>query len=140
MSKQIKRRHTASVPMAVVIGTLCSLLTTIIGMMIAAQLINTSAISEDTLAVICPGIWFLSSFVGSIVTTALASKQILLASSVSSVAYLGVLFVIAAMFLEGNYGKIGWGILSVILGMVPAVFIYLKKSSPSKSKFKLRRL
>ncbi len=137
MSKIIKKRNT-SMPIAVMGGVIVSLIVTVVGMMISTQLLNSSRITENMMSFICPVIWFLSSCFGGIAASIIESKNFLLTSTLSATVYFAVLFTLSAMFFEGNYNSIGWGILSVLLGIIPGLFLFLKKSKSAKVKFKLR--
>ncbi len=138
MPKKYQNRKFITMPLATVIGTMISVLITIVGTVACTQLMNLSTVSEKGIVVLCPVIWFISSFVGCIVAARGIGKRVVLTIAISAVLYFAVLFSVSAIFLDGNYGAIGWGILSIALGAVLSIILNLRKNCRSKPKFKYR--
>jgi len=138
MSKLSKINNHTSMPLAIIIGILASIIITIIGMLLCTALINGGSITEHTMSIMCPIIWFLASFAGAVLSSLIAGRQYLVACGVPAVCYFVILFAVSAMFLDGQYETIGWGILSDLLATILAIMLFLKKGSGKKTKFKFR--
>ncbi len=138
MSRPFKKINTTNIPLAIAIGLMTGLSVTGAGMVICTTFINKSVLSENSMTFICPIVWFLSAFTGSIASCTLAKSQFLLTCGITGLTYFGVLFLISIMFLDGAYGQVGWGILSVVLGMIPAVLLFVRKEKPAKAKYRFR--
>lgn len=138
MSKFSVKNNLTSIPLAVVIGTLISLVVTILGMIFCTAMINGGNITENTMSIMCPIIWATASFAGAVSSALIAGRQYLITCGLPAVCYFIVLFAVSAMFLDGRYETIGWGILCTSVAALLAIFLFTRKGSVKKTKFKFR--
>lgn len=138
MSKLSKKNNHASMPLAIIIGILASITVTVVGMILCTALINGGSMTEQTMSIMCPIVWALASFAGAVLSALIAGRQYLVACGVPAMCYFVILFAVSAMFLDGRYETIGWGILSDLLAAILAILLFLKKGSGKKTKFKFR--
>lgn len=134
MSKLFMKNNQSSMPLAIIIGILVSIGITIIGTILCTALISGGNITESTMSIMCPFIWFLASFAGAVASALIANRQYLIACGVPIACYLVILFTVSAMFLDGRYETIGWGILFDLLAATVALLVFLRKGSGKKNK------
>ncbi len=135
MSKQYQN----AIPLAIMIGAASALMVTAAASVICTQLINTTVITGNSMLLICPILWFAASMLGSFVTSIMLYRKYIIACAVTAVIYFGVLFTITILFFDGSYSQAGWGILSILLGVVPSILFNMKKTTSKKGKIKYRK-
>ncbi len=141
MFKTIKKgKKPVVAPIAILIGVLTSLLVTMVGMVLLTQLQNSTAIGENALITIRPIIWFFSTFLGCTIAAVIADRQYLLICSMTAAVYFGLLVIVSALFLESGYDAIGVGIISIAVGIVPAIMFFFRKNNAKKTKIKYRKI
>ena len=113
----MKRKTTGSkIPMAIAIGVIACLAISFGCTALVASLILNGAMGESLINAAVTGVYFLSAFAGSILAAVIAKEKRLLVCLLSGAIYLACVVSVNAMFFEGIYSGVLWGIVASLAG------------------------
>lgn len=104
---------------------------------VAAKMMETEYLKENTIGYIAIGILLLSAFSGALIACGLIKHRKLLISTLSGLVYYVVLLSMTALFFGGQYQGMLTAAAAVLAGTVLAVFL---TQHPTGGKRKIRSL
>lgn len=129
-----------SIPAAIGIGALISLLTMIIGTAVMTLLLANQTIEENTVGYGVLLVIILSVVIGSTVSILLARSRVLIVSLCTALTFALVLLAMTAMFFGGQYSGVPVTLLVMAGSAISVALIagkYINKPKPYRKKSKL---
>ena len=123
---------------ALILGTLLSLLATLVGSGILAKLLDAAFLGENSVGYGAMIVVILSSWIGALVSVRKQNGRRMLSSMAVGAAYFLVMLGVNAIFFGGQYSGIGVTALLVFCGSFLAVLsVPLEKRRGKTSKIKI---
>lgn len=119
------------------IGTVFSMITGLIIMMIMALLVNREMIKEEALNWLVNIIWAISVFVGTLFAQKKSTNAKLLSVGITVLFLVLIVSVNTLLLFDGNFESIGKGVAFMLCGATPSMLLILKKPKKEKIKFKM---
>lgn len=123
---------------SILIGIVCSLLVSFIGVIIITFLINKESFGLNTGGGMSAVIWFGSSFAGAAIACKFTNRQYFIVSAVTALGYLLILAGMQIMFFDSQFYQIWKGILAALAGILPCILLFGRTSGRKKGKIKYR--
>jgi putative membrane protein (TIGR04086 family) len=124
-----------SMPRAIAIGLVVSIVITFIGAAIGAWLLSSENVGETSIGHIAVVILLLSSIAGAFMSAGIAKEKRLPVCVLTGAAYLLSLLAITSLFFEGSYSGVGECALVILAGAISAALLGLKRrNSAQKNK------
>ena len=128
-----------SVPKGIGIGTLVSLVVSLIGTGIYAWMLSREHVSENGTPYATVIILLMSTVLGSVIANGVVKEKRLVVSLLASAGYLLVLLACTALFFGGRYQGVGVTALVVLAGSGSVALIGAKsKNAHTKNGYKYR--
>lgn len=137
-AKHINRGHTIMPVWAITVGAGICILSTILLSIVSALLISNENLPQEATKTISVITQILSAFLGCTVAMYLAGRMPAVVSAITCGVYFLILMCGNILFMNGEFGGVGEGILSIICGGVLSVG--LKLLGRKKNKIRIPRL
>ena len=137
-AKHINRGHTIMPVWAITVGAGICILSTILLSIVSALLISNENLPQEATKTISVITQILSAFLGCTVAMYLAGRMPAVVSAITCGVYFLILMCGNILFMNGEFGGVGEGILSIICGGVFSVG--LKLLGRKKNKIRIPRL
>ncbi len=137
-AKHITRGHTVLPVWAITIGTGICIAITILFSIASALLISNENLPQDATKVISVIAQILSAFLGCTVAIYLAGRMPAVVTAITCCVYFLILMCGNILFMNGEFGGVGEGILSILCG--GALSVGLKLLGRKGNKIKKPRL
>ena len=135
MSSKYKTKNKQSFATVLCIGTLTSLLLSVVLSMIVATLVLNERIGEDAIGLLSRIIMMISSELGCIIAIRLNAEKLAIVSGITGIIYLLILIGTGILFFDGGFHNIWTSIISVTVGCVLSCAICIRgKGSVIKRK------
>ena len=135
MSSKYKTKNKQSFATVLCIGTLTSLLLSVVLSMIVATLVLNERIGEDAIGLLSRIIMMISSALGCIIAIRLNAEKLAIVSGITGIIYLLILIGTGILFFDGGFHNIWTSIISVTVGCVLSCAICIRgKGSVIKRK------
>ena len=136
--KKFNRGHTVVPMWAISIGSGMCIAITILASIISAFAISKEVLPQERLGAISALTQIVSAFIGCLVAAVLSGKSPAIVSAITCGVYAIFLICVNILFVEGQMGRVGAGVLYILLGGALAVAI--KLFGKGRSKIKKTRL
>lgn len=136
-AKHINRGHTLMPVWAITIGAGMCILATILLSIVSAMLISNENLPQDATKTISVIALILSAFLGCTIAMYLAGRMPAVVSAITCGVYFLILICGNILFMDGEFGGVGEGILSILSGGTLSVGLKLLGRKGNKIK-KLR--
>ena len=137
-AKHINRGHTIMPVWAITVGAGICILSTILLSIVSALLISNENLPQEATKTISVITQILSAFLGCTVAMYLVGRMPAVVSAITCGVYFLILMCGNILFMNGEFGGVGEGILSIICGGVLSVG--LKLLGRKKNKIRIPRL
>lgn len=134
--KSIKTNGVTSAAMKVSIGVLTALIVSMIGIIICALLIDKEYIGVESAALITMMIWIVSSLCGTMMAGKTSDNNKIPIIAITVVIYLLFMIGLKCILFHEPFSGIGKGILMILIGSAPSLFLFGKPKGGKKMKFK----
>lgn len=122
-------------PTGIAVGTITSLMITVVLAALLTWLALHGKISEDSLGYYIMGILALASFLGPVLSAGKIKRRRMLVCGITGAAYYAVLLLCTALMFGGQYKGLGVTALLVFGGSVVAGVLGLKKPGKQRSGY-----
>ena len=137
--RSVNRGKKMLLPKAIAIGVGVCALIMILLCAGAAILINNGSIRQESIGIIVVAVQLISSFFGCMVAVLLAKEKRILVCIISCIAYFALLVCFNILCIDGEFGRVGEGLVAVIAGGLIAYSIsVLSKDKPKMKKRRFR--
>lgn len=119
-------------------GLLISILASLCSTMVCVYLINSEIVSENASDTMLLFVWGLPVILGSVYCVLMQKTGKLLSVSLVALGYFLILSIINILIPASNFEAIGKGIRTILVSIVPSVFMILKKPRQKTRKMKYR--
>lgn len=133
-AKESARLNIGIFPKGIGIGAAVSIMTTILGVAIAAWLLATETIGEGSIGYITVALLLLSSILGAFISVCTVKQKRAPVCFITGGVYLLSLLAINALFFHGTYSGVGESTLVILAGVLSVAILGLK----GKKKHKIR--
>lgn len=134
--KSIKTNGVTSAAMKVGIGVLTALIISVIGIIICALLIDKEYIGVESDALITMMIWVMSSLCGTMIAGKMSENNKISIIAITAAIYLLLLMGLKCILFHEPFSGIGKGMLMILVGSAPSLFLFGKPKGGKKVKFK----
>lgn len=128
----------SSMPAGLALGGAASLTATLVIAGILAKLVETEVLAEENIGYGVMILLFISSMLGSVISSVRIKRQRLLVCAMSGVIYMMILLSITALFFGGQYEAVGVTALLVVGGSIVTALLGLNQNGGGKRR-KVRR-
>lgn len=136
--KKVNRGNTVVPMWAIAIGSGMSIAITILASIISAFAISNEVLPQERIGAISALTQIISAFIGCLVATILSGKSPAIVSAITCGVYAIFLVCVNILFVDGQMGRVGTGVLYILLGGALAVAI--KLFGKGRTKIKKTRL
>lgn len=119
--------------MTITIGLAVALLTSILGIITCAAMLNSGKLTEESVWILSTVIWVAAAFFGTL-TASILSEQNILSALLTGLVYFLLLIGAGLLFFESNLKTTVTSFLSILAGSVPVILIVLNKKSGNGRK------
>ncbi len=130
----MKKHKTKSIPMAVLMGLLLSLIVTVIGAAILTFLIVGERLAMESLPSAVVAVLLLAALIGAWVTIRMTGEKPLMMALLSGAVYLVSLLCMTALFFGGQYQGVPVTALVVLGSSLAAALFSLRRSGAKRKK------
>lgn len=134
--KSIKANGLIGPAMTVGIGVLTALAISVIGTIICALLMDKESIGVESAALMTIMIWVVSTVCGTMITGKTSENNKISLIAITAAVYLLLLMGLKCILFHEPFSGIGKGIVMILIGTVPSLFLFGKPKGRKKIKFK----
>ena len=126
MSSKYKTKSKQSFATVVSIGTLTSLLLSVVLSMIIATLVLNERIGEDAIGLLSRIVMMISTALGCIIAIRLNAEKLAIVSGITGIIYFLILIGTGILFFDGGFHNIWTSVISVAVGCVVSCAICIR--------------
>ena len=138
MKKYSRNETGKSLLVAIAIGLIAGLAVTLLGSVFTTIMVMGNRWDESAYQTASFIIWILATFLDCTLCSIIKKEQIWLCVLLTAALYAFVLLAMNILFFDGVFNTIGKGILAILIGAIPAYFVFGLKSKSPKRKFRYR--